>query len=271
MNDHPRSPVSSADEHALRLAKLAAVTPALLDRLGEPSGRARLLDLGCGVGEPALTAARRWPAVVGCDQDGQALEVARERARAQGLDNVEFRQVSFEHLGFEDASVGAAISRFGLLMFGDGEIGARELAHVLAPGAPFALALWSGADDNPVVRLGLRTLERMPGSLDGGPAIPALSRVPASTSTVTSWLTNAGMRRVETAWFEWDAEFPDMEAAIDYLQEAGGPLKGFYAALTNEQRDAVRAIQRELILEQETCSGSAVSLRSRCRIVSGSR
>jgi hypothetical protein len=79
------------------------------------------------------------------------------------------------------------------------------------------------------------------------------------------------MRRVETAWFEWDAEFPDMEAAIDYLREAGGPLKGFYAALTNEQRDAVRAIQRELILEQETCSGSAVSLRSRCRIVSGSR
>ena len=99
MNTQPLSPASSADEHTLRLAKLAAVTPVLLEALGDPSGRGPLLDLGCGVGEPALTAARRWPAVVGVDQDGQALETARERAHAQGLDNVEFRQGSFEHLG----------------------------------------------------------------------------------------------------------------------------------------------------------------------------
>jgi ubiquinone/menaquinone biosynthesis C-methylase UbiE len=271
MNDQSPSPASSADEHALRLAKLSAVTPVLLDRLGAPSGRAPLLDLGCGVGEPALTAARRWPAVVGCDQDGQALETARERARVQGLDNVEFRQDSFEQLGLEDASAGAATSRFGLLMFGDRETGARELARVLAPGAPFALAMWSSADDNPVVRLGLRTLERMQDSLSSGPGTPTASRDLGSDSDVTSWLENAGMRRVEIGWFEWGAEFADVDAACDYLRESGGPLTGFYAALTDEQLDAVRAVQRELIREQETFSGSAVSLRSRCRIVSGAR
>jgi ubiquinone/menaquinone biosynthesis C-methylase UbiE len=270
MNDQSPSLTSSADEHTSRLAKLSAVTPVLLDRLGAPSGRARLLDLGCGIGEPALTAARRWPAVVGCDQDGRALETARERARAQGLDNVEFRQDSFEHLGLEDASAAAAISRFGLLMFGDGETGARELARVLAPGAPFALAMWTSADDNPVVRLGLRTLERMQDSL-GSPRIPALSRAPASAAAVASWLADAGMRRVETTWFEWGAEFPDVDAACDYLLESGGPLTGFYAALTDQQRDAVRAVQRELIHEQETRSASAVSLRSRCLVVSGAR
>jgi ubiquinone/menaquinone biosynthesis C-methylase UbiE len=110
MSDRPRSPAASTDEHASRLAKMSAVTPALLDRLGEPSGQARLLDVGCGVGEPALTAARWWPVVIGCDQDGQALEIARERARVQGLGNVEFRQDSFERLGLDDASVGAAIA-----------------------------------------------------------------------------------------------------------------------------------------------------------------
>jgi SAM-dependent methyltransferase len=270
-NDKSPSPASSADEHTLRLAKLSAVTPVLLDLLGAPSGRAPLLDLGCGVGEPALTAARRWPAVVGLDQDGQALETARQRARAQGLDNVEFRQGSFEHLGLEDASAAAAVSRFGLLMFGDGETGARELARVLTPGAPFALAMWTGADDNPVIRLGLRTLERMQDSIGSGPAVPALSRSLgiASASTITSWLTNAGMRRVQTMRFEWGAEFPDVDAACDYLLESGGPLTGFYAALTDKQHDAVRAIQRELIREQETLSSSAVSLRSSCRIISG--
>jgi len=269
MNDQSPYLTSSAEEHTLRLAKLSAVTPVLLDQLGAPSGRAPLLDLGCGIGEPALTAARRWPAVIGLDQDGQALETARERARAQGLDNVEFRQGSFEHLPLEDASSAAAVSRFGLLMFGNGETGARELARVLAPGAPFALAMWAGADDNPAIRLGLRTRERMPDSLSGGPAVPALLRGLPSASTVTSWLTNAGMRRVKTTRFEWGAEFPDVDAAIDYLQESGGPLTGFYAALTGNQRDAVRAVQRELIREQETLSSSAVSLRSSCRIISG--
>jgi hypothetical protein len=156
-------------------------------------------------------------------------------------------------------------------MFGDREAGARELARVLAPGAPFALALWSGVDDNPYGRLGLRTLERIPGALDGGPDFPAMFRELGSTSTVTSWLADAGMRRVETAWFEWGAEFPDVEAACDYLMTVGGLFTRFYAALTDEQRDAARAVQRELILEQETRSGSAVSLRSRCRIVSGAR
>jgi ubiquinone/menaquinone biosynthesis C-methylase UbiE len=270
MNDQAPGFTSSADQHTVRLAVLSAVTPGLLDRLGAPSGQARLLDLGCGIGEPTLTAARRWPAVVGCDQDGQALDTARERARAHGLDNAEFRQESFEHLGLEHASAAAAVSRFGLLMFGDGETGARELARVLTPGGPFALAMWSSADDNPAVRLGLRTLERMHDSLDG-PGIPALSRVPASASTVTSWLANAGMRHVEATYFEWGAEFQDTDAGCDYLRESGGPLTGFYASLTRERHDAVRAVQRELIYEQETCSASAVSLRSRCLIVSGTR
>jgi ubiquinone/menaquinone biosynthesis C-methylase UbiE len=270
MNDQLPSLASSADEHTVRLAKLSAVTPVLLDLLGAPSGPAPLLDLGCGIGEPTLTAARRWPAVIGLDQDGQALETARERARVQGLDNVEFRQGSFEHLPLEDASAAAAVSRFGLLLFGDGETGARELARVLAPGAPFALAMWTSPDDNPAIRLGFRTRERMQDSLGSGPAVPAPSRSIASASTLTSWLTNAGMRRVETTQFEWGAEFPDVDAAVDYLLESGGPLTGFYAALTDKQRDAVRAVQRELIREQETVSSSAVSLRSSCGIISGS-
>jgi len=269
MNDQSPNPTSTADEHTVRLAQLAALTPVLLDLLGTPSGRAPLLDLGCGIGEPALTAARRWPAVIGCDQDEQALETARERARAEGLTNVEFRQCSFENLGLEPASAAAAVSRFGLLLFGDGEAGARELARVLAPGAPFALAMWTKPDDNPAIRLGLRTLERMQDSPGGGPAVPAPSRNIASASTTTSWLTNAGMRRVETSRFEWGAEFPDVDAACDYLLQSGGPLTGFYAALTGKQHDAVRAIQRELIREQETLTSTGVSLRSSCRIISG--
>jgi hypothetical protein len=129
--------------------------------------------------------------------------------------------------------------------------------------------MWTSPDDNPAIRLGLRTRERMQDSPGGGPAVPAPSRSIASASTVTWWLTNAAVRRVETTQFEWGAEFPDVDAACDYLLESGGPLTGFYAALTDKQHDVVRAVQRELIREQETVSSSGVSLRSSCRIISG--
>jgi len=270
MNALAHSPTSSKDEHALRLAPLAAVIPALLSKLGEPPAGARLLDLGCGIGEPALTAAHSWPHVVGCDQDEQALEIARGRAGAEHLDNIELRQASFENLGLADASFEAAISRFGVLMFGDRHAGGRELARVLAPGAPYALALWSAPNDNPYLRLGLRTVERVLGSLEGLPDFAAHFSELGSTPTVLSWLTDAGMTNAGSDWFDWDAEFPGIESACDYLMTAGGPLAGFYAALSDEQRKEACTVQAELVAAEQV-SGSGVVLRSRCRIVSGSR
>lgn len=51
-----------------------------------------LLDLGCGYGPIALTAARRAPGVVvwGLDVNERALELGRRNASTAGLDNVRF-------------------------------------------------------------------------------------------------------------------------------------------------------------------------------------
>jgi SAM-dependent methyltransferase len=208
--------------------------------------------------------------VVGCDQDERALGIARARADADHLNNVELRLASFENLDLAGASFETAVSRFGVLMFGGREAGARELARVLAPGAPYALALWSAPDDNPYLRLGLRTIERVLGSLEGLPDMAAPFSALGSTSTVLSWLTGAGMTTAESDWFDWDAEFPDIESACHYLMTAGGPLAGFYAALSDEQREKARTVQAELVAAEQA-SSSGVGLRSRCRIVSGAR
>jgi enediyne biosynthesis protein CalE5 len=61
----------------------------------------RVLDIATGIGEPAVTAARRvgpTGQVVAIDQSPQMLAIARERAAALGLQNVQFRELDAERL-----------------------------------------------------------------------------------------------------------------------------------------------------------------------------
>src|ERR1700736_2834732 len=73
-----------------RLVELAGVKPG-----------ARVLDVATGNGEPAVTAARRAGAsgrVVATDQSPGMLAIARERAGALGIRNIEFHESDAESL-----------------------------------------------------------------------------------------------------------------------------------------------------------------------------
>ena len=75
----------------------------------------RVLDVGTGIGEPALTAAHRVGTaghVVATDQAPQMLAIAQERALVLGVQNVEFRDMDAEALDFPDGSFDAILSRF---------------------------------------------------------------------------------------------------------------------------------------------------------------
>src|SRR5215470_148701 len=89
-----------------RLTELAHVAP------GQ-----RVLDVATGIGEPALTVARRVGprgSVVAIDQAPQMLAMARERTGAAGVENIEFVEGDAETLVLEPASFGAVVSRWGL-------------------------------------------------------------------------------------------------------------------------------------------------------------
>jgi len=77
---------------ALQASILNPFTEQLLRRAGVSSGM-RVLDLGCGVGEVSMIAARlvgRYGKVVGIDIDEGALDVARQNSQQNGLSNVEY-------------------------------------------------------------------------------------------------------------------------------------------------------------------------------------
>ena len=91
-----------SDSELHRLMRQAAVLAPITRRLFNDAGLARdmrVLDVGCGTGDVSMLAADMvgsGGAVVGIDRSKDALAIARERARAAGHDNIEFREGSAE-------------------------------------------------------------------------------------------------------------------------------------------------------------------------------
>ena len=96
-----------------------------------------VLDLGSGAGFDCFLAARKVGPkgrVIGVDMTPEMLERARENARKDGFDNVEFRMGEIEHLPVADASVDVIISNCVINLSPDKEKVFSEAFRVLRPG-----------------------------------------------------------------------------------------------------------------------------------------
>lgn len=118
-------------------------TPAaaqLVRHAGVRAGQ-RVLDVGCGTGVVAVTAARGGAQVTGLDLTPQLLERARENSRIAGV-AVEWREGDAESLPFEDAAFDIVLSQFGHMFAPRPEVAAAEMLRVLKPGGTIAFSTW---------------------------------------------------------------------------------------------------------------------------------
>ena len=103
----------------------------------------RVLDVACGSGNGAISAARRsWGGVVGADYVPALLERGRERAAAERLD-VEFVEADAQDLPFDDGSFDVTMSIFGAMFAPDQPKTASELLRVTRPGGRIGMANWT--------------------------------------------------------------------------------------------------------------------------------
>jgi ubiquinone/menaquinone biosynthesis C-methylase UbiE len=129
-----------------------------------------VLDIGSGVGEPALSAARIvGPAgrVVGIDLSPAMVVAAR--SATSGLANVEFRAADVESLDLPEASFDGALSRWSLMFAADRVRALRVVARLLVPGGVLAAAVWSRPQDVPTISLAFRVIAER---LELGPPPP---------------------------------------------------------------------------------------------------
>lgn len=117
----------------------------------------RVLDIASGSGQPALTAAGRvlpGGSVKAVDISPEMLLVAERRARAAGLDNIEFIEMDAEELRFDAETFDAVTCTCGLMFLPDVERALSEIRRVLKPGGRAAFAVWDLPAKSPFLTIG---------------------------------------------------------------------------------------------------------------------
>jgi len=125
-------------------APLEVLTTAAAARLvghaGVESG-ARVLDVGCGTGVVAITAARRGARVTGVDLTPQLLNRARENAVIAQVE-VEWREADVEELPFGDEQFDIVLSQFAHMFAPRPEVALGEMLRTLKRGGTIAFSTW---------------------------------------------------------------------------------------------------------------------------------
>jgi SAM-dependent methyltransferase len=115
---------------AARLVRFAGV------RAGD-----RALDVACGTGVVALTAARLGAQVTALDLTPELLVRGRQNAELAGVD-VSFHEGDVEALPFEAGRFDVVLSQYGHMFAPRPDVAVAEMLRVLRPGGTIAFSTW---------------------------------------------------------------------------------------------------------------------------------
>ena len=125
-------------------APLEAVTTATAAELAKHA-RIRagqvVLDVACGTGVVALTAARAGAKVHALDLSPVLIQHGRQHAALAGVE-IEFREGDVEALPFESSTFDVVVSQFGHMFAPRPDITIAEMLRVLKPGGTIAFSTW---------------------------------------------------------------------------------------------------------------------------------
>ena len=128
-------------KHFGPLEALTTPAAARLVKFAKVRGEQRVLDVGCGTGVAAITAARTGAHVHGVDITPELLERARENARIANVE-IDFREGDAEALPFDNAAFDVVLSQYGHMFAPRPEVAIAEMLRVLKPGGTIAFSTW---------------------------------------------------------------------------------------------------------------------------------
>jgi SAM-dependent methyltransferase len=127
--------------HFAPLQALTTEPAARLVRFAGIRAGARVLDVACGTGVVAVTAARRGASVTGLDLTPALLDVARDNAQIAGV-SVDWHEGDAESLPFPADSFDVVVSQFGHMFAPRPDVTVGEMLRVLMPGGTIAFSTW---------------------------------------------------------------------------------------------------------------------------------
>lgn len=248
----------------------SSITQKLLEMAGVGPGQ-RVLDLACGVGDPAFSIAKAVGdsgSVLGLDITEKMLEAARAGAAKNALKNIEFRLIPSElELGVDEASFDAATCRHGLMYTPNPVATLETLRKALKPGGRLAVSTWGAPERGPFFGVPVQVILRHVTLPPPDPSTPGPFAI-SSQEALAAIFKAAGFSQVRSVAFETPANQAESPAAYwDLVCATAGPLVALLASLPAETCQAIRedAIQT---LQTMFPTGPVV-LGAECLVASG--
>ena len=213
------------------------VTDAMVRSLDLRPGQ-RVLELACGPGDTGFVAATEVaPGGMLISSDGAEamVEVARSRAAAAGLVNIEHRQLELEWIDLPAADVDAVLCRWGIMLIVDPAAAAREIRRVLRPGGRAALAVWDLPDRNPWATIPSSAMVQLGHAERPNPEAPGMFAL-AAPGRLATLLADAGFADVEVRPVELSRRYRSLEEYVEETAEVSPLFSAKWEELDAAQR-----------------------------------
>jgi ubiquinone/menaquinone biosynthesis C-methylase UbiE len=201
-----------------------------------------VLDIATGIGEPAVTAARKVMPdgkVVATDISPQMLAIAKTRAKSLGLDSViEFREIDGEKIDLPELTAkkfDAILSRWGLMFFPNLPAALVRIRQMLITNGRLSAAVWSAPPKVPWLDLAFATVRKQINALAPSPGEPGPFAL-ADQDTLKHLFSEAGFKDIKIDTFQITFEFDSPESYTKLHQHTATRIHAMLANHTKEVR-----------------------------------
>jgi ubiquinone/menaquinone biosynthesis C-methylase UbiE len=207
--------------------------------LAEIKAGDKVLDIATGIGEPAVTAARKVMPngkVIAIDISPQMLAIAKTRAASLGLDGImEFRESDGEKIDLPDqtAKFDAVLSRFGLMFFPNLPSALVKIRHLLITNGRLSAAVWSTPSKVPLIDLAFGTARKQINAPPPPPGTPGPFAL-ADAGTLKQLFSQAGFKDIKVETLQITFEFDSPESYTKHIQQTATRI---HEMLANQAED----------------------------------
>jgi ubiquinone/menaquinone biosynthesis C-methylase UbiE len=215
-----------------------------------------VLDIASGTGEPAFSIAALATdgKVYATDLADQMLNIAKEYADANNINNIEFKVADVSDLPFENNFFDKVSCRMGFMFFPDMQLAANEIFRVCKSGGKLATAVWGAAENNEWVTIIMKVLSNNVQMPQPQPGAPGMFRC-AKPGLMKDVFEKAGFKNVKEETFTGKIIYDSIYDYWQNMNEIAAPVVGALskadAALQQKIKDEVfEACKKKLINEQ---------------------
>lgn len=233
----------------------------------------KVLDIATGIGEPAMTAARIVGTkgyVTATDISKEMLAIGKERAKHEGLKNMEFRQVDVEEGNLPLSTFDAVICRWGLMFLPNPTLALKNIERTLVPGGRFAAAVWAESTKVPQLNLPMTVVKqelRLPSLLERGPDPFSLSDLNKLRSLLQVGFSDVRIEKIQVTF-----EFDSAEDFVNFTKDIAAPVNVMLANETEMKKKEIWKIVTDHVrLEYSNTINEHVRLNNEAICVVGRR